>query len=69
MSGRAKWLDVSAVAARLGVSSRHVRRLIEAGRFFEVRDLGLGKKPYYKISRAAVEVFEGNSLIDSDYSD
>jgi len=64
MTDRAKWLDVSTVAARLGVSSRHVRRMIEAGLFHEVRNLGIGKRPYYKISRAAVRDFEKTSLLD-----
>ena len=64
MKDRAKWLDVSTVAARLGVSSRHVRRLIEAGRFHEVRDLSAGRRPYYKISLEAVRAFEQASLLD-----
>lgn len=64
MAGR--MLDVSVVAARLGVSRQHVRRLIEEARLFGV-EVGLGKKQRrYKVPEDALEDFirkQGNGAL------
>lgn len=48
------WFNTTQVARMLSVSPNHVRNLISGGHFDEVRDIGTGKRSYYKVSKGSV---------------
>lgn len=56
------WLSTGQVAQHLGVSLNHVRRLIELGKL-QARDLRVGSRAYYQVSKKSLEQYIQDSRL------